>query len=606
MSVFPSIREFIEALDHDGELVRISETVSANLQISALSDLVMKSPGGGKALLFENVEGFDIPVLVNAYGSEKRMAMALGVKDLEEIPRRIAALLKLPAPKGFGDVVKLLPKLFELRGVPPRKRRGLAPCQEIVLKGDAVDLGKFPVLTCWPDDGGPFITFPCVITKDPETGRQNIGMYRLQVFDRNTTGMHWHVHKDGSHSYIKNCKAGRRTEVAVAIGADPVVTYCATAPLPRGVDELMLAGFIRKKAVELVKCKTVDLMVPANAEIVLEGYVEPGETRLEGPFGDHNGVYSNPDQYPVFHVTAITHRKNPIYFTTIVGIPPMEDLWLGWATERIMLPLLNTQFPEIASMHLPAEGVFHNLCLIGMEKEFPMQGRRLLSGLWGMGQMSFTKTIAVVDPDVDVRNPREAALAILNNIRIPEDIVISQGVLDALDRASPKRGWGGKLGIDAATPMPGEDKFGVELPPLHRPLDEAELLASLGGRFPNLKKCFIPLPEARLTAALLVFDKKRAGEGIDLALAAIEIPGIDIAAAVDGTGDETLSFLVWRVFSSFDPQRDIRIKNGKAAIDASSKESENGYDEPWPKEVAHTPDMVAFAEKLAQKLGFAH
>lgn len=602
MSAYPSLREFIAALDAAGELVRIKEPVSSNIEISAISDAVMKSPEGGKALLFENVDGGNIPVLINAYGSEKRMALSLGVEDLNEIPNRIESLIKTPAPKGFGDVIKLLPKLLELKGVPPRKHRGQAPCQEVVLKGDAVDLDKIPVLTCWPDDGGPFITFPCVTTKDPETGRQNIGMYRLQVFDRNTTGMHWHMHKDGSHTYRKNSAAGKRTEVAVVIGTDPVITYCATAPLPRGVDEMMLAGFIRKKAVTMVQCKTVDLTVPANSEIVLEGYVEPGETRMEGPFGDHNGVYSNPEHYPVFHVTAITHRRDPIYFTTVVGIPPMEDLWLGWATERIMLPLLNTQFPEVASMHLPAEGVFHNLCLMGMTKEFPMQARRLLSGLWGMGQMSFTKTIAIVDPEVEVRDPRSAAVAILNNIRIPEDIVLSQGVLDALDRASPKRGWGGKFGIDATTPISGEDGFGASPKPVQPPPSEEELFDSLSQRFPSLIKCIIPVPEAKLTVALLIFDKKRPGEGLDLALAAIEAPGVDIAAATEGTKDESLSLLVWRILSSFDPDGDIKVKGGKIAIDATAKSSEEGYDRLWPEEVAHTPEAIKKADEFARRL----
>ncbi len=603
MTAYASLREFVKALEGAGELLRIGDEVSPRFEIAAIADLAMKRPDGGKALLFENVAGSTVPVLVNAYGSRRRMALALGVADIDEIPRRIQNLLRTSPPQGLGDIVRFLPRLFELKGVPPRRYRGRPPCQEVILKGAEVDLGRFPVLTCWPGDGGPFVTLPCVFTRDPETRRQNAGMYRLQIFDRTTTGMHWHIHKDGSATHRTHVRTGRRMEVAVAIGTDPVITYCATAPLPPTVDEMLLAGFIRRKSVQMAPCATVDLRVPATSEIVLEGYVDPKEARIEGPFGDHTGVYSPAEPYPVLHVTAVTHRRDPIYFTTVVGIPPMEDVWLGWTTERIFAPLLSAQWPEVVDMHLPPEGVFHNLCLVSVNKHFPMQARRLFQGFWGAGQMSFTKVVAALDPDVDVANTTEAIRALLERTRIPEDLVFSEGVLDALDHASPQALWGSKLGIDATGTLPGEPGHELPLPETGSPPSEESLFEILSGRFSSLRVCRIPFPEARLSLALLVLAKGRAGEGAALAGAALEIGGVDVAVAVEGEAGDSLQLLAWRVLSSIDPRRDVRVVGRRLAVDGTVKGPEEGHPRPWPEEVSHPKEVREHAESVAARHG---
>jgi len=603
---FASLREFITALEAAGELVRIKEPLSPHLEIAALSDLVMKAPGGGRALLFENPAGYDMPVLVNAFGSKRRIAMALG-GDPDDHARRIDALLHTAPPTGVGDLIRLLPTLKELKAVFPKRRdSGRAPCQEVVLQGDSADLTKLPVLFCWPDDGGPFVTLPCVFTKDPVTGRQNCGMYRLQIFDEKTTGMHWHIHKDGSASFEEHRRKGERMEVAVAIGTDPAVTYAATAPLPRGVDEMMFAGFLRKKPVEMVKAKTVDLWVPATAEIILEGYVVPGEERVEGPFGDHTGYYSPADPYPVFHVTAITHRKNPVYFATVVGIPPMEDEWLGWATERLFLPLLRTQWPEVTEMHLPVEGVFHNLCLAAMKKHYPMQARRLMSGFWGAGQMSFTKIVAVLGEEDPVGDVEATARLLLDRVNLPGDLVFSEGVLDALDHSSPHPLWGGKLGIDATPKVAGEPGYGEGFPPRRAPAPTAAVVeAALRHAFPELKRAVVPFDDTRLCLALLVLEKKETGRGAALARAALEVPGVDVAVAVEGDGTEPLPILAWRALSSIDPKRDVHATDGKLAVDATRKNSDEGHFRTWPDECAHPPEVLAKVRPVAARFGWA-
>ncbi len=603
MPPYRSLREFVAALDAAGELARIPDPLSPHLEIAAVADRMMKAPGGGKALLFEHPAGYDLPVLVNAFGSRRRMALALG-DDVEAVAARIRGWLRTGPPQGLRETVDLVRRLPELRGLRPKRvRRGAAPCQEVVHRGEAVDLTRLPVLHCWPDDGGPFVTFPCVFTRDPETGRQNVGMYRLQVFDRATTGMHWHVHKDGSRLYHAYRKAGQPMPVAVAIGTDPVVTYCATAPLPPGMDEMLLAGFIRKAPVEMVPCLTVDVEVPATAEIVLEGYVNPGETRIEGPFGDHTGYYSPAEPYPVFHVTAVTHRRNPLYFATVVGIPPMEDAWMGWATERIFAPLLATQWPEVVDMHLPPEGVFHNLALLAVDKHFPMQARRLFQGLWGAGQMSFTKVLVALDDDVDVTDVAGAAKAVLDRLRLPEGIVVTEGVLDALDHSGLRPLWGGKLGVDATRPLPGEPGHGEPPPAGNPPPSEDELLGFLRDRCPGLRACRIPVPEARLTLALLVLEKTRAGEGRDLAAAALEHPGVDVAVAVEGRAEDPLRLLAWRALASLDPVRDLFLRDGKVGVDATAKGPAEGYDREWPAEVAHPPELTARAAEVLRRLG---
>lgn len=443
---YSSLTEFIQRLEKEGELVRIKEEVDPILEITALTDKVSKSPEGGKALLFEKPKGSPYPVLINAFGSRKRMSLSLGVGDLEEHAAAIRELLEMKPPKGLVDKLKFLPKLAEIGKFPPVEV-SKGPCQEVVEKDP--DLTTLPVLKCWPQDGGRFITFPLVYTQDPETEIRNIGMYRMQVYDAKTTGMHWQVHHGGAGHYRKAEKAGKKLEVAVTLGGDPALTYAATAPLPEGIDELLFAGFLRKKPVELVKCKTVDLWVNADADFVLEGYVEPGERRLEGPFGDHTGYYSLADQYPVFHVTCITHRKNPIYPTTIVGKPPMEDGWLGKATERIFLPLMQKVLPEVVDLDLPVDGLFHNLAIVSIDKQYPQHARKVMFALWGLGQMMLNKVLVIVDKETNVHDYGQVIWRVGNCMDAKRDVVITEGPLDVLDHTSPMWAWGGKMGIDA-------------------------------------------------------------------------------------------------------------------------------------------------------------
>jgi 4-hydroxy-3-polyprenylbenzoate decarboxylase len=456
---YRDLSEFIGRLEAADKLVRISEPVRAELEITAWSDRMMKQPDGGKALLFEKVipvgneRPCGIPVLVNAYGSKKRMAWALGVEDIEEIASRIRQLTKPDIPSGFMEKIKMLPQLVELSTFPPRIVNS-GPCQEVVM--DPPDLTRLPVCKCWPQDGGPFFTLPQIITKDLNTGVRNVGMYRMQVYDSKTTGMHWHIHHGGSGQFGEYRRAGKRMEVAVALGGDPCLGYAASAPLPDGIDEYLFAGFIRKKAVELVQCRTVGLEVPASSEIVLEGYVDPHETRMEGPFGDHTGFYSLQDEYPVFHVTAITHRNSPIYPHTIVGRPPMEDYYLGWATERIFLPLIQLVLPEIIDYALPAEGVFHNFVFVRIKKRYPGHAFKVMNAIWGLGQLMFSKYIVVVDEWVDVQDTSQVLWVWGNHVEPGRDVLLSKGPRDALDHASPLPHFGSKMGFDATEKWPEE------------------------------------------------------------------------------------------------------------------------------------------------------
>ena len=444
--MFRDLNEFIAALDKARELARITEPVSPDLEICAVTDRVSKSPGGGPALLFENPTGYDMPVAINLYGSMKRMCMALGVTSLDDLAREIEELTTPKMPTGMLDTLKMLPMLGRLKDLMP-KMVSSAPCQEVVKKNGTLD--GIPILTCWPEDGGPYITLPMVFTKDPETGLRNIGAYRMQVYDGRTTGMHWQRHKGGAQHHRIAERMKKRLPVAVALGADPALPFSATAPMPEGLDELLLAGFLRRERVELVKCVTVDLEVPASSQIILEGYVEAGERRREGPFGDHTGFYSHPDDYPVFHITCVTHRKNPIYLTTIVGIPPMEDYFLGKASERVFLPLIKKTVPEIVDMNFPAEGIFHNLVIISIDKRYPGHARKIMNAVWGLGQLMFSKTVIVVDKDIDVQNLSEVAWVVGTHIDPERDIQFMKGPVDDLDDASDLAAYGGKMGIDA-------------------------------------------------------------------------------------------------------------------------------------------------------------
>ncbi len=454
---YKNLQDFISLLEKEGELKRISAEVDPYLEITEITDRVSKKHG--PALLFENVKGSDYPVLINAFGSYRRMAMALGTDSIDSKAAELDDLIEW----GFSQLRKIdipgfFPKLKWARLFLPHKV-SKAPCQQVVEHNP--DLSRLPVLTCWPDDGGPFLTLPLVITRDPDTGVQNMGMYRLQVFDEKTTGMHWHLHKDGAHFYQKYKQRGVRMPVAVALGDDPAVTYAATAPLPEGISEFFFAGYLRGRPVETVKCITCDLEVPANAEFILEGYVDPSEPlRREGPFGDHTGYYSLSDDYPVFHVTCITHRKNPVYPATIVGQPPMEDCYIAKATERLFLPLLKRMLPEIVDMNLPLEGVFHNCAIISIKKRYPGHVQKVCSALWGLGQMMYTKMIIVVDHDVDVQNLSTVMWKVFNNIDASRDLILSKGPLDTLDHASPTPRFGTRLGIDATKkgPLDGHDR----------------------------------------------------------------------------------------------------------------------------------------------------
>ena len=454
---FRDLREFIAALEKRGLLKRIAAEVDPELEITEITDRVSKMEGRDNvALLFEHVRGSKMPVLMNAFGSMERMAMALGVEKVDDVADEIRSLLRLPyiSFSHKMDLVSLIPMARHALNFP--KYVSHAPCQEVVII-DNPSLDELPILKCWPGDGGRFITLPLVFTKNPATDKRNVGMYRLQKYDAVTTGMHWHIHKNGAENFRDAKAAGKtRLEAAVAIGTDPVLTYAATAPLPRDIDEMVFAGFLRHKSVELTKCVTVDLEVPATSEIVLEGYVDVDERRREGPFGDHTGYYSLADDYPVFHIRCITHRKDPIYAATVVGRPPMEDCYIAKATERIFLPLLQQLIPEIVDINLPLTGVFHNCAMVSIKKSYPQQAKKVMQAVWGMGQMMFTKMIIVVDAHVNVQDEKEVWWRVFNNIDARRDLVLVDGPLDALDHSSPMAHWGTKLGIDATKTWPEE------------------------------------------------------------------------------------------------------------------------------------------------------
>jgi 4-hydroxy-3-polyprenylbenzoate decarboxylase len=485
---YDDLRDWISTLERKGELKRIRTEANPILEITEITDRVSKAkPGPGPALLFENVKGHPgQKLLINQFGSARRMNLALEVEHLDEIAERIRGFMDVKSPQSFLDKVKMLPMLAEMGKFFP-KTVASGPCKEVIRK-DKFDLNWFPILQCWPQDAGRFITLPCVVTRDPNTGKRNVGMYRMQVYDGQTTGMHWQRQKIGAEHYRERMRAASaqaadspasarvdimarssggsvlaagerpagRMEVAVAIGTDPAVTFSAIVPAPPDVEEYLIAGFLRQKPVELVKCETVDLDVPANSEIVLEGYVNLDELRTEGPFGDHTGFYSLEDEYPVFHITCITHRKDPIYATTIVGKPPMEDAWMGTAVARIFLPMMKLTIPELVDVNLPVEAVFHNLMIVSIRKSYPGQARKVMNAIWSLGQAMFTKCVIVVDEDVDVHNLAEVVLRVTNNIDPERDIQFTLGPVDSLDHASRLPNYGSKMGIDATRKWPSE------------------------------------------------------------------------------------------------------------------------------------------------------
>jgi 4-hydroxy-3-polyprenylbenzoate decarboxylase len=464
-----TLRAFVDALDESGELARITRPVSLDRELCEVADRVMKQPGGGKALLFEHPvlmsgKRSEFPVAVNLFGSMRRMAMSLGVQELDEIGARITSLLEMKVPEGFVAKLALLPRLLEVGRFPPRLRSGTPPSQEVVWRDGDVDLDRLPLMKCWPEDGGAYITFPMVITRDPKRGIRNVGMYRIMQTGKATLAMHWQRHKVGAAHWREMAERGERMPVCIALGADPPSMYSASAPLPPTIDEFLFAGFLRNKPVSLAKAVTCDLEVPAEADFVLEGYIDPAEALVtEGPFGDHTGFYSLADLYPQVHITAITMRKQPIFPCTIVGRPPMEDFYLGHATERIFLPLLKLTIPEIVDYHMPAEGIFHNLVFVSIKKEYPGQAYKVMNALWGQGLMSLAKVLVVVDEWVNVRDTREAWWVALNNIDPERDARFTMGPMDVLDHSSRTFTYGSKMGLDATRKLP-EEGFTREWP----------------------------------------------------------------------------------------------------------------------------------------------
>lgn len=604
---YKSLSAFIEKLEAAGELVRIKTFVDPELEIAEIADRVSKTADRNKALLFENT-GTEFPLLINSMGSERRMCMALGVESLDEVAREIENLFKmLTGPKnGLLEKLSMLPQLGKFASWMPKVVSGRGECQQVIMSEPNLD--KIPILKCWPKDGGRFITLPSIHTKDPTNGIRNIGMYRMQVFTPTMTGMHWHKHKVSAKHFNEYKKLGKMMPVAVAIGGDPVYTYSATAPLPENVDEYMLAGFLRKKRVELVKCITQpDIEVPSDADFIIEGYVDPNEELIwEGPFGDHTGYYSLPDFYPRFHVTAITHKKNPVYPATIVGIPPQEDAWLGKATERIFLaPIKMTMVPEIADMNMPVEGVFHNLVITSIHKEYAGQGQKVMNAMWGAGQMMFNKILAITDASVDITDYKALATYMFNNLNPATDIYFSQGPMDVLDHSCSKLGFGGKMCID------GTKKWEEEMtePLLPFTLSKDFSVSKIKTAFPEVKDVNASLALGmQLPVLFIAVAKERIGHVKQLhrAIAALpELAGIKMILYVEHTVDvQDIADTLWRFCNNLDPKRDHFYGGSKDNIlgmDGTLKtKAMDGFERPWPNIiVADKATIKAVDEKWA-------
>ncbi|MCS7082022.1 MAG: menaquinone biosynthesis decarboxylase [Bacteroidota bacterium] len=609
---YPSLRAFLERLEAEGELVRIRERISPHLEITEIVDRVVKS--GGPALLFENT-GTEFPLAINLFGSYRRMCLALGVESLDQIHDELMDLLSFTPPGTLLDKLRLVPKYGRLARYLPRiVTRG--PCQEVTM--EPPDLLQLPVMTCWPEDGGPFLTLPIIHTQDPETGVRNVGLYRMQVYDGRTTGMHWHRHKVSARHFRRYQERNMRMPVAVALGGDPVYTYCATAPLPDGIDEYILAGFLRRKPVELVRCRTIPAYVPADADIVIEGYVDPQEPfRLEGPFGDHTGYYSLPDYYPVFHVTCITHRRGAIYPSTIVGIPPQEDAYLGKATERIFLaPIRKTLLPEMLDMNLPLEGVFHNLAIVKVQKEYPGHAHRVMHTVLGAGQMMFTKLLVITDQGADIQNLAEFIPYAVERFDPARDAIFSEGPMDVLDHACSRPAFGGKLAIDVTT------KTEEELSGYAGPLDAADVrgqpapitLSELQARLPEVRDLNFCIPSHRPFMAFVAIEKRRPGHAQAVAEALLAMPEFErtrlLVILEDDVDVQDVSEAVWRFTNNIDPKRDGWIVPARGpglpsrmVFDATRKWPEEGFTRPWPNILTMTPEVIARIDVLWPRLG---
>jgi len=577
-------QHFIEELERAGELIRVKTYVNPKLEMAEIIDRMSKQPGGGKAILFENT-GFDYPVLMNAYGSEKRMCMALGVTRLDDIAKEIEDLFKLLAsPKeSILDKLKLLPKLSQFASWMPKIKSGKGECQEVIMQDP--DITRLPVITCWPKDGGPFVTLPVIHTKDPNTNSRNVGMYRMQVYGPRLTGMHWHKHKVSAKHFNEYKKLNKRMPVAVALGGDPVYAYSATAPLPENVDEYMLAGFLRKRKVELVKCiSQPGVEVPADADFVIEGYVHPEDELIwEGPFGDHTGYYSLPDWYPRFHITAITHKKNAIYPATIVGIPPQEDAWLGKATERIFLaPIKMTMVPEIVDMEMPVEGVFHNLVITKINKEYAGQGQKVMNAMWGAGQMMFNKILVITaalnnsDQSFKLSDYLKLARDVFKNLNPATDIYFSQGPMDVLDHSCSKMGFGGKMCIDGSAKFDEEvdDTYALGNPDFQL---QDSLFITL---FPEISAVNTSLVRAEIPCLIISVQKNRKNHIRELheqICALKDVEGIKIILYVEHTVDANdLATALWRFCNNLDPKRDHLLYQRPLQNRSSSKDHHMG------------------------------
>jgi len=601
--MFKNLSEYIEALEKAGELIRIKEFVSPVLEIAEITDRVSKA--GGKALLFENT-GTKFPVLINSMGSMKRICMALGVKDLEEIGADMERIFKqLLSPKEvFFDKLKLLPALNEMSSWMPRVVFKKSPCQEVYMK--VPDIDKLPVLQCWPYDGGKFITLPLVHTIDPVTGIRNVGMYRMQVLGPDLTAMHWHIHKNSARHYREYKKLGKKMPVAVALGGDPVYTYAATAPVPDNLDEYLLAGFLRKKKVELVKCITQNIEVPADADFVIEGYVDPSEELIsEGPFGDHTGYYSLPDLYPKFHITAITHRKDAVYPATIVGIPPQEDAYIGKATERIFLtPIRVAMLNEVIDMSMPPEGVFHNLAIVKIKKEFPGHAAKVMSNLWGSGQMMFNKMMIVVDEKTDIHDPASLVKNIFRNITIPDDVIFSRGPVDVLDHSSSEFAYAGKIGIDATTK---KNKIREHTIAINK--------NTLYQKYREIADINDDLLKKDISLLCISVEKSEKRKLKSLAEFLINEPGFENISVIvfheTGLDHSNYADIVWSVLNNIDASRDCYILKSlnpyisdKLIIDGTRKtlKSDN-FTRQWPNVVVMDDTTIEIIDNKWESLG---
>ena len=562
---YKDLQSFIKKLETCGELKKVDAPVSPELEITEITDRVSKAHG--PALLFRDVDGSRYPVLMNAMGSYERMSMALGVKKLDDIAEEVQKYLNVLNDLSISGLVKSVPCLFRLLSVFPRRSRLRGRCQQVVER--FVDLYSLPVLKCWPQDAGQFITLPIVFTKDRKTKRQNAGMYRLQIIDSTTTAMHWHKHKDGSEIYRSYAEQKLKMPVSVALGCDPAVTYAATAPLPKMLDEMMLAGWLRKSRVKMVKCITNNIYVPADAEFVLEGYVDPTEDLvLEGPFGDHTGYYSLADYYPRFHVTCITHKREAVYPATVVGKPPMEDCYMAKATERIFLPLLRMQIPELVDLNLPLEGVFHNCAIVSVKNKYPGCARKVMNAVWGMGQMMYTKLIVAVDETVDVQNLAAVRDAVLKNVYGTQSLLFSEGPLDALDHSSNKALYGCRLGIDATNAASALDD------------------------------------EITNTFKILRIRKDHPWKGRELVENYLWNHPDKFVIVVDEDVDtRDLSTVMWKVFNNIDAKRDIAVIDFKIGVDATKKWKQEGLTRNWPDDIVMTSAMKKQVDKRWNEYG---